>query len=90
MFRPRALSVNESLWPGTADTYPAYLEGQSLPLDGISAGRYYLVIWVNHERRLRESNYRNDAGSTLVRISYGDGLAHVKALASCFQPPPCR
>ena len=66
MFRPRALTVWESLQPGTADTYPAYLDGQSLPLDGIPAGRYYLVIWVNHERRLRESNYRNDAGSTLV------------------------
>jgi Lysyl oxidase len=90
MFQPKALFVGEGLGPGGADTYPAYLDGQSLPLDGIPAGRYYLVIWVNRERRLRESNYRNDAGSTLVRISYGDGLAHVKALASCFRLPPCR
>jgi len=90
MFRPRALSVGESMGPRTADTYPAYLEGQSLPLDGIPAGRYYLVIWVNRERRLRESNYRNDVGSTLVRIAYSGGLAQVKALASCFHPPPCR
>ena len=86
----RALSVGESMGPRTADTYPAYLEGQSLPLDGIPAGRYYLVIWVNRERRLRESNYRNDVGSTLVRIAYSGGLAQVKALASCFHPPPCR
>jgi Lysyl oxidase len=90
MHRPQALSVGESLEPGTADTYPGYIEGQSLPLDGIPAGRYYLVVWLNRERRLRESDYRNDVGSTLVRITYGDGLATVKALASCFNPPPCR
>ena len=89
MHRPRALQVGESLEPGQADTYPAYIEGQSLPLDGIRAGRYYLVIWLNRERRLRESNYANDVGSTLVRITYADGLANVKALASCFHAPPC-
>jgi Lysyl oxidase len=88
--RPRALSVGESLEPGQADTYPGYLEGQSLPLDGIRPGRYYIVIWLNRERRLRESNYANDVGSTLVRITYADGLANVKALASCFHAPPCR
>jgi hypothetical protein len=89
MHAPHALSVAESLEPGQADMYPGYLSGQSLPLDGIHAGRYYIVIWVNHERRLRESNYANDVGSTLVRITYADGLANVKALASCFHAPPC-
>jgi hypothetical protein len=88
--RPGALRVGESLEPGQADTYPGYLEGQSLPLDGIRPGRYYLVVWLNRERRLRESNYANDVGSTLVRIGYADGLANVKALASCFHAPPCR
>ena len=88
--RPNALSVGESLEPGQADTYPGYLEGQSLPLDGIRPGRYYIVIWLNRERRLRESNYANDVSSTLVRITYADGLAHVKALASCIHAPPCR
>jgi Lysyl oxidase len=89
MHRPRALAVGESLEPGQADTYPAYIEGQSLPLDGIRAGRYYIVVWLNRERRLRESDYANDVGSTLVRITYADGLANVKALASCFHAPPC-
>jgi Lysyl oxidase len=90
MRRPRALRVGEGLKPGTADTYPGYIEGQSLPLDGIRPGRYYLVVWLNRGRRLRESNYTNDIGSTLVRIAYADGRAHVKALASCFHAPPCR
>ena len=89
MYKPHALSVGESLAPGQADTYAGYLSGQSLPLDGIRAGRYYIVIWVNHERRLRESNYANDVGSTLVRIAYADGLPRVKALASCWHAPPC-
>jgi hypothetical protein len=89
MWKPHALSVGESLAPGQWDMYPGYLAGQSLPLDGIRAGRYYIVIWVNHERRLRESNYANDVGSTLVRITYADGLASVKALASCRHAPPC-
>ena len=38
---------------------------------------------------MRESNYANDVGLTLVRITYADGLANVKALASCFHAPPC-
>jgi hypothetical protein len=67
-----------------------HIEGQSLPLDGIRPGRYYIVIWLNRERRLRESSYANDVGSTLVRITYADGLANAKAFASCFHAPPCR
>jgi hypothetical protein len=90
MHRPHALRVGESLEPGQADTYAGYLEGQSLPLDGIRPGRYYLVAWLNRERRLRESDYANDVGSTLVRIAYADGVANVKALASCPHAPPCR
>ena len=89
MYKPHALSVGESLQPGQWDMYPGYLSGQSLPLDGIPAGRYYLVIRLNRERRLRESSYANDVGSTLVRITYADGLPNVKALASCFHAPPC-
>jgi Lysyl oxidase len=87
--RPNAFRVGESLEPGQADTYPGYIEGQQLPLDGIRPGRYYIVIWLNRERRLRESNYANDVGSTLVRITYADGHANVKALASCRHVPPC-
>jgi Lysyl oxidase len=90
MHRPHALRVGESLEPGQADTYPGYIEGQSLPLDGIRPGRYYLVVWLNRERRLRESDYANDVGSTLVRITYANGLANVRALASCVHAPPCR
>ena len=90
MHRPHVLRVGESLEPGQADTYAGYLEGQSLPLDGIRPGRYYLVAWLNRERRLRESDYANDVGSTLVRIAYADGVANVKALASCPHAPPCR
>ena len=90
MHQPHARQVGESLEPGQADTYAGYIEGQSLPLEGIRPGRYYLVVWLNRERRLRESDYANDVGSTLVRIAYADGFAHVKALASCPHAPPCR
>src|SRR5256714_1379204 len=75
MHRPNALQVGESLEPGQADTYPAYIEGQSLPLDGIRAGRYYIVIWLNRERRPRGGNYANDAGSTPVGITSPAGPA---------------
>ena len=90
MHRPNALRVDENLPAHTADTYPAYIEGQSILLDGIRPGRYYVVVRLNRERRLRESDYGNDVGSTLVRIAYRKGYADVKVLVSCPYAPPCR
>jgi len=64
--RPGWLHLRAGISVGFGDDYPAYLEGQSLPLDGIRAGRYVLVHRVNGDRRLRETSYANNAASVLL------------------------
>jgi hypothetical protein len=48
------LRVLEGISVGYGDDYPANLEGQSLCLTGLAAGRYLLVHSVNVGRRLRD------------------------------------
>jgi hypothetical protein len=87
--RPNALGVHERLGVGDADEYGRFLEGQSISLDGVPAGRYYLVLRVNGARRILESDYSNDVAAALVRIGYSGTVATVRTLATCRRPPPC-
>lgn len=77
------LALTEGISVGYGDEYDANLEGQYLRLRGIEDGRYLLVHRVNVDRALRESSYRNNASSLLIRLRRRDGRPSVRVLASC-------
>ena len=75
------LSLVEGISVGYGDIYYANLEGQFVDLTGVPAGQYYLVHRVNADRRLAESDYRNDAASLLVDLSWPQGLTSAPAVS---------
>lgn len=54
---------------GWGDTYKAYLDGQSLPLDGVPDGLYALVSTANANRVLKEARISNNVGSVVIQIN---------------------
>jgi hypothetical protein len=74
---------------GYGDDYPANLEGQWLPLDGLRQGRYVLVHRVNADRRLRERSRGNDVASLLLRLRWRDRAPEIITLAACPGTPRC-
>ena len=68
---------------GYGDDYAAYLEGQSLRLTGLPAGRYSLVHRVNENGLLRESRASNNVASVLVALSWRAGRPSVTVLRRC-------
>jgi hypothetical protein len=83
------LRLVEGISVGYGDDYPANLEGQSLPLTGLAAGRYVLVHRVNAGRRLRESGYANNSASLLFRLRRRGGVPFVRELYSCTDTARC-
>lgn len=81
--------IREGISVGYADHYQPFLEGQSLPLDGLPEGRYLLVHQVNADRRLRELSYANNAASTLIELRWRGSRASVRILASCADSDVC-
>jgi hypothetical protein len=79
----RRLGLTEGISVGYGDDYDPWLEGQSLPLRGLSAGRYVLVHRVNAGRRLRESDYANNAASVLLRLRRRGGEPRVRVIRRC-------
>lgn len=89
--QPRATSVEEGISAGWGDDYRAYLEGQSIDITRLRAGRYLLVHKVEPDRTLRELSHTNNASSALIRISRPRGGGRrVKVLARCRQSARCR
>jgi hypothetical protein len=86
---PRRLGISEGISVGFGDDYSANLEGQYLPLTGVPAGRYELVHRVNADRRLRESDYGNDAASLLLSLRWRSGVPRIAVLASCPDSADC-
>jgi hypothetical protein len=80
---PRLLRLTEGISVGYGDDYAAYLEGQSLRLTGLPAGRYSLVHRVNENGLLRESRVSNNAASVLVGLSWRAGRPSVTVLRRC-------
>ncbi|MFL5827968.1 MAG: lysyl oxidase family protein [Thermoleophilaceae bacterium] len=87
--RPGRLRVSEGISVGWGDNYVAYLEGQSLPVDGLRDGRYVLVHRVNTGRGLRELNYSNDASSVLLDLRWHGRSPRLRLLASCPDSDAC-
>ena len=77
------LRLVEGISVGYGDDYPANLEGQSLPLTGLPAGRYVLDHRVNVLRRLRETDYDNNASSLLLSLRWRAGTPRIRVLRRC-------
>jgi len=89
---PGLLEVEQGTSPGWGGIYLPYVDGQSIDITGLPAGRYLLVHRVNPERLLEESSYSNNASSALVSISWPDGASRsprVKVLAACSASERC-
>ena len=83
------LRLAEGISVGYGDDYPANLEGQSLSVSGLDAGRYVLVHRVNTERLLRETNYGNNASSLLLGLRWRAGEPRVRVLRRCPATEQC-
>ena len=83
------LHLVEGISVGYGDDYSANLEGQSLPLSGLAAGRYLLVHRVNVRRRLHETDYGNNASSLLFRLRWRAGMPRVRVLRGCPDSERC-
>jgi hypothetical protein len=84
------LRLVEGISVGYGDDYPANLEGQSLPLTGLPAGRYVLVHSVNVLRRLQETDYGNNASSLLLRLRWRAGTPRIGVLRRCPATERCQ
>lgn len=65
-------AVREGISAGWADIYGAELEGQQFLLDGVSDGRYAIVIAMNYSGNLFESDYTNNQVAVIVDLVTGD------------------
>jgi Lysyl oxidase len=83
------LGLIEGISVGYGDVYKPNLEGQSLDLTGLAPGRYVLVHRVNAGRRLRESDYTNNASSLLLQLRRRGGRPSVQVLESCSDAGRC-
>jgi hypothetical protein len=91
----RLLRVRQGISVGYGDVYRPHLEGQSFDVTDLPAGEYVLAHEVNAGRRIRESDYTNNAASMLLRLEWaatGEPL-RVRILARCpgatsCPPPP--
>ncbi len=87
---PGSDRVEEGITPGWGDDYHAHLEGQSIDITRLRAGRYLLVHAVNPDRTLRELSYANNVSSALIRIGRPKGGGRtVRVLARCPQSARC-
>jgi hypothetical protein len=79
----RLTHVAEGISVGWGDDYAAILEGQSIDITGLPAGRYYLVHQVNGSRRLVEASYTNNVSWVLLRLTWHHSRPRVRLLAHC-------
>ena len=86
---PWLRSIREGISVSWGDDYKPFREGQSLPLNGLPAGRYVLVHRVNDDGRLHELSLRNNAASLLLDLRWDAGKPSVKVLASCPDRADC-
>jgi len=82
-FNPRAREVVEGASVGYTDRYPAFFHGQQLDINGLTAGRYWLVHRANEDFHLRESRYDDNVASVLIRLTWRNGTPSVVPLRVC-------
>jgi hypothetical protein len=67
--RENSISVREVLDVGSGDTYTQDLPGQSFDITNLPNGTYYIQVLANPEKRLKETNLKNN--SALRKIVLG-------------------
>jgi len=90
---PGLLRMREGISVGYGDDYDPILEGQYVDVTGLPAGRYELVHEANGKRLLRERNYRNNAASIVLALSWPRGTAEsprIDVLQRCGNGRRCR
>lgn len=88
--QPTILSVTVGLSPGWGDDYKPLVEGQFIDITEVPSGRYVLVHRVNPSRKIRESDYTNNASSVLLDIRRRTGSKPtVRTLAKCLGTDRC-
>jgi hypothetical protein len=70
--QPERLVVREGISPGYGDDYVPRLEGQSIDITGLPAGRYVLRHRVNVDRALRESDYRDNSAEVSFDLTWSE------------------
>lgn len=77
----------QGISPGWRDVYSWYLEGQQIVVDDVAPGTYALVVHMDPDRRILESNDADNTTATRLRLLPGDGLkvecAYDEALRAC-------
>jgi hypothetical protein len=86
----RLLGIREGISVGFGDDYAANLEGQYLSLTGLPDGQYVLVHRVNRDRRIQETDYRNNAASVLIALHWRLGIPYVRVRERCPGRATCR
>ncbi|HEU4426137.1 MAG TPA: lysyl oxidase family protein [Pilimelia sp.] len=72
-----SLSVREVLDVGNGDTYMQFLPGQSFDITDLPNGTYYIEVAANPDRRLFESNTKNNASLRKVILGGEPGARTV-------------
>jgi Lysyl oxidase len=70
--QPERLIVREGISPGYGDDYVPRLEGQSIDITGLPAGRHVLRHRVNVERALRESDYGDNSAEVPFDLTWSE------------------
>jgi hypothetical protein len=70
--QPERLVVREGISPGYGDDYVPRLEGQSIEITGLPAGRYLLRHRVNVDRALRESDYGDNSAEVPFELTWSE------------------
>jgi WD40 repeat protein len=84
-FHRDARYVEEGSSIGYTDRYPAFFHGQQLDITKLPGGRYWLVHRANEDFHLRETSYRDNAASLLIRLIWRGGTPSVTALRTCWR-----
>jgi hypothetical protein len=88
--QPGLLTLRQGISPGFGDDYDPGLEGQSVDVTNVPAGRYLLVHRTNPERTLQEASYENNAASVLIQLRRSGAIPTVRVLARCPDAETCR
>jgi hypothetical protein len=70
--QPERLIVREGISPGYGDDYVPRLEGQSIDITRLPAGRYVLRHRVNVDRALRESDYGDNSAEVPFELTWSE------------------
>jgi hypothetical protein len=69
--------LREGISPGWADIYGSHLDGQDFPIEGLADGEYGLVVTLNPEGNVFESDRTNNRMVAIVELSQGGLVARL-------------